>query len=565
MEISPMKKILYIIIAIAAAMLSSCQEPEDLVPAQARNGINSVTAYFLYDDREENEFGSEIDYENGIITIVFPYTYPANTESHLEMDDLKKVKVVAELDDNVVVDPPLLIMDLTRDDNYITVTDQRKQKKTYHIVAEIRKSNLCQILKFELPSINVAGVINEGAKTISLIYDSDIPAMKADAKLSFGASFTGTDPTKTAVAYPVSTPVSLTVVAQDGVTTATYTVSISTPDILDKGMRYGSEKTLWHINLNNLGIGNTLLTGGMAVIKDKVVLNTRGEDLLVLNAETGAKEGTIAIDFKGNLTNFYCTGDLNDNILVCNLVAKDATDNFVIYRIKGVGGTPVKYIDFNTGGKSVGRKISVYGDLDGDAIITAPVYQAGNEFYRWTVTGGALNATPDLVSIADTDLATWTYNCDVVYSSATDVNADYFMSSYASIAGSGDRFHLWMDGKNNTIKYKSPGYSVNWVPNAVDYIVFNGVGFMASITINGFTWGADDVAYLYDTSKNNLDETAWECDKGVYGAFPTNSIANGNQTGDVALRLSEDGYYMYVYFMFSGGQVVKVQFDCLNM
>ena len=246
-------------------------------------------------------------------------------------------------------------------------------------------------------------------------------------------------------------------------------------------------------------------------------------------------------------------------------MTKDATDNFVIYRIKGVGGTQVKYIDFNTGGKSVGRKISVYGDLDGDAIITAPVYQAGNEFYRWTVTGGVLNATQDLVSIADTDLATWTYNCDVVYSSATDVNADYFMSSYASIAGSGDRFHLWMDGKNNTIKYKSPGYSVNWVPNAVDYLVFNGVGFMASITINGFTWGADDVAYLYDTSKNNLDETALECDKGVYGAFPTNSIANGNQTGDVALRLSEDGYYMYAYFMFSGGQVDKVQFDCLNM
>ncbi|MBO4604915.1 MAG: DUF5018 domain-containing protein [Bacteroidales bacterium] len=559
-----MKKILYIIIAIAAAMLSSCQEPEDLVPAQARNGINSVTAYFLYDDREENEFGSEIDYENGIITIVFPYTYPANTESHLEMDDLKKVKVVAELDDNVVVDPPLLIMDLTRDDNYITVTDQRKQKKTYHIVAEIRKSNLCQILKFELPSINVAGVINEGAKTISLIYDSDIPAMKAEAKLSFGASFTGTDPTKTAVAYPVSTPVSLTVVAQDGVTTATYTVSISTPDILDKGMRYGSEKMLWHVNLATLGIGNTLLTGGMAVVGDKIVLNTRDEDMVVLNAETGAKVGTIALDFKGNLANFYCTADNNDNILISNFVAKGSSDKLTVYRLKGIGGAPTKYIEFDSGGLSVGRKISVIGSLDSDAIITAPIYQEGTEFYRWTVTGGVLDPTPAHVVMADENIAAWNYACDIIYSSPTDVTSDYFVASYSAITG-GDRNHLWMDGKTNKIKYMSPNYSGNWVPNAVDYIVFNGASFIVCNTVNAASWGADDVIYLYDLSKNNLDETAWQCEKGVYGSFATNSLVNANYTGDVALRLSNDGYYMYIYFMFSGGQIAKVQFDCLNM
>lgn len=564
MEISTMKKILYIIIAIAAAMLSSCQEPEDLVPAQARNGINSVTAYFLYDDREENEFGSEIDYENGIITIVFPYTYPANTESHLEMDDLKKVKVVAELDDNVVVDPPLLIMDLTRDDNYITVTDQRKQKKTYHIVAEIRKSNLCQILKFELPSINVAGVINEGAKTISLIYDSDIPAMKAEAKLSFGASFTGTDPTKTAVAYPVSTPVSLTVVAQDGVTTATYTVSISTPDILDKGMRYGSEKMLWHVNLATLGIGNTLLTGGMAVVGDKIVLNTRDEDMVVLNAETGAKVGTIALDFKGNLANFYCTADNNDNILISNFVAKGSSDKLTVYRLKGIGGAPTKYIEFDSGGLSVGRKISVIGSLDSDAIITAPIYQEGTEFYRWTVTGGVLDPTPAHVVMADENIAAWNYACDIIYSSPTDVTSDYFVASYSAITG-GDRNHLWMDGKTNKIKYMSPNYSGNWVPNAVDYIVFNGASFIVCNTVNAASWGADDVIYLYDLSKNNLDETAWQCEKGVYGSFATNSLVNANYTGDVALRLSNDGYYMYIYFMFSGGQIAKVQFDCLNM
>ena len=562
MEISLMKKILYIIIAAAAAMLSSCQEPEALIPSESRNGINSVTAYFLYDDREENEFQSEIDYDAGLITVVFPYTYPANSESHLEMADLKKVKLVANLDDNVVVDPPLLIMDLTRDDNFITVTDQKKQKKTYQIVGVIRKSNLCQITKFELPSKNLTGVINETAKTISIIYNDVIGSVLANATLSFGASFQGVDPTVTKCNY--DSPVDLTVVAQDGVTTATYTVSISEPDILSKGMRYGSEKFLWKVNLNNLGIGNSILTGGIAAIKDYVVLNTRGEDMVVLNAETGAKEGTIALDFKGNVKNFYCTGDLNDNILVCNLTPNDG-NVFTVYRIKGIGGAPVKYIEFDAGGAALGRKMSVYGDLDSDAIITAPVYQADNSFYRWKVTGGVLNPTPDLVVIADTDMSAWTYNCDVVYTSATDVEADYLMANYSALPANNDRYHYWMDGKNHVIKYHSPGYSVNWVPNAVDYAVFNGVGFFVSNTINGFDWGQDDIIYLYDLGQNNLDKAVWQCDKGIYGAWPTNQVKNGNQTGDVALRVSNDGFFMYVYFMFSGGQIAKVQFDCLNM
>lgn len=566
MEIMPMKTKILSVISVAALLLGACHQPEDLVPSEARNGINSITASFPDDTREENSFPSEIDYENGLITIVFPYTYPANTSFYLEKSDLRKVRLEANLDDNVYVEPPLLYMDLTRDDNVITVTDQKKNKKQYRIVAEIRKSNLCAITKYDIPSMNLTGVINEGAKTISFIYDSDIAPVLADVKMSFGAKFDGTDPTKTPVGYSTTTPTDVTVVAQDGVHKATYSVSISAPDILSKGMRYGSEKFLWSVNTFELGVGDALLMGGMAALKDHIVLNTRDQDLVVLNAETGAKEGTIALPFKSNLTNFYCTADNADHILVCNLTPNDG-NVFKIWRIDGIAGTPVSYLEFDAGGASLGRKISVYGDIDGDAIITAPVYQGTNSFYRWTVTGGTLNTTPDIVTIAQADMSLWNYNCDVVYTSATDVTADYMMSAYSALTNvdSGNRYHFWMDGKNNTVRYHSPGYSVNWVPNAVDYVVFNGVGFMLSITINGFDWGADDVVYLYDLSQDNLDEPAWESDKGVYGSWANQSKKNANQTGDVALRVSDNGVFMYVYYLFTGGKVGKVQFDCLNM
>ena len=65
MEISPMKKIFYAIIFVAAALLTACQEPEALVPSEARHGINSITASFPDDLSEENEFPSEIDYDAG--------------------------------------------------------------------------------------------------------------------------------------------------------------------------------------------------------------------------------------------------------------------------------------------------------------------------------------------------------------------------------------------------------------------------------------------------------------------------------------------------------------------
>ena len=565
MEMSLMKKIFYIIIALAAAALSACQEPEALIPSESRNGLNSITASFPGDNREENEFQAEIDYDARVITIVFPYTYPANSASHLEKSDLTKVKLVASLDDNVVVEPPLLFMDLSRDDNEITVIDQRKERKVYKVLAEIRKSNLCEITKFRIPALNVDGVINQTTKVISVIYDSLIGEQVADITLSFGASFVGADPTVTAQSY--DNPVDITVVAQDGVTQATYTVVADTPDILEQGMRPGSEKFLWKLNMNSLGIGNSLLTGGMAVIKDYVVLNTRNEDMVVLNAETGEKTGTIALDFKGSLSNFYCTGDLNDNILICNLVPNDG-NVFTVYRIKGIDGVPAKYIEFDAGGAALGRKISVYGDLDGNAIITAPVYQGGREFYRWTVTGGVLNPTPDHVVIADTSIGAWTYNCDVVYSSATDVNADYFLASYAPMSfleAPETRSHLWMDGGSHTIKSYSAGINQNWVPNAADYTLFNGVGFFLANSANAASWGQDDMVYLYDLSLGNLDEPVWRCEKGVYGSFPTNNVANGNSTADVALRVSDDGFFMYVYFMFSGGQMAKVQFDCINM
>lgn len=556
----------YFAVALSALFMASCQQPDFKVSeAEATKAINSITASFIDDTSEENHFKSEIDYDNHVITIVFPYTYPANTKYNLTEDDLKKVKVVANLDDNCFIEPSILIMDLTQD-NIITVINQKKERTDYIVRGEIRKSKACAVTAFKLVDENLVGVVNESTKVISIIKDEAPAKQLAEVELSFGATITGTDPTKVACDY--SKDVKFTVTAQDGKTTAEYTVKVQLPSTLEKGMRPGSGKILWNNKIvDTYAPATPLMMTSMAVIKDYIVLNTRNEDMMVVNRKTGAKEGTIKLPFKSSLGNFKATGDSSDNILVTNLDSKE----IVVYRIKGINGTPTEYIRYNVGGKSYGRGISVIGSLDKDAVITMPRFEdAGWYFLRWTVTGGVLNTEPELVTInSSVNAGGWVYNCDVVATDPSNPKSDYFVNSYAKLTGGTtanvDRGTIWIDGATNKDKCHSPYTSSNWVRNALDYVKFNGVGYLIANSVNSFTWGADDMIYLYDLGDANLDNIVWKSEVGIYGSMSNINQANGNACSDVALRLSDNGYYMYAYFFFAGGQLVCVQFDCLDM
>lgn len=120
-------KILSIISVIAFLMgISACHSPEEFNPTVERNIINNLTASFPDDDSDDNSFTSEIDYTNHVITVVFPYNYPKLSDNVLQLSDLKKMRVIADLDNNVYVYPTLLFMDMTKD-NFITVKDQTAQ------------------------------------------------------------------------------------------------------------------------------------------------------------------------------------------------------------------------------------------------------------------------------------------------------------------------------------------------------------------------------------------------------------------------------------------------------
>lgn len=553
-----MKKITATLAILTAFLifLIGCQQVEDLTPSVARYGINSLSASFYGDESSENSFSSEIDYVNGIITVVFPYNYPRTSQNVLTMDALKNVRIDANLDDNVTVSPSLLYMDLTQE-NFITVTDQTKSKKEYKVVAEIRKSAEARITDFSLNTVGISGIIDEENKTISLISIEPIGEVPAEVSISHGATISP-DPRTTPLNYDQE--VTLTVTAQNGVNKVVYTVRKDVPNKVDRGMRNGSAKILWSKKLqSDLGITTLHNTTSLAVTKDYVVVNTRNEPGMLLDRKTGAKVGTMPNmgSIQGGLTNFFATADDGDNILISNLAPNAGT--YKVWRFKGVNASPELYIDW-TSSPSLGRKLSIKGSLDGDAIITAALMGDAMSFARWQVKDGVLlSQTPQIVAINGLGGAWWN-NADVVASDPSDPTADYFVSYYAM-----PRKFAWVDGKTNSVKAFGPEISGNWIQNAADYTHFNGNSYAVNMSINSFTWGSDDKVYLHDASATTtFIEPIWETPIGTYGG-KDNGGTNANGTGDAILKVSSDGYYMYLYFMFTNGCVVCVQYDCIDM
>jgi len=416
--------------------------------------------------------------------------------------------------------------------------------------------------------LGLSGVINESTKTISLVAIDDLEPATADLTLSYHATISP-DPRTEALDYDNN--IVLTVTAHDGVTTSQYTVKKEIPNKLPYGIRSGSAKLMFAKQLKaDVGITVDNLTGGMAVTNDYVILNTRNAPSIYLNARTGEVAGQIDLGpITGSLTNFYSTADDNGNIFVCNLAPNDGT--FKVWKLTSVTSTPELFIEWTGSTLAVGRKLSIQGSVDNNAIITAPVLGAvGQTFARWTVVNGTLTSQiPDLITMSGLTKG-WTTNCDIVYSSDNDVTSDYFVASYS------DNTFAWVNGGTNVVSKSLDPISVNYIENAVDYIAFNNAKYATLNWVNSFTWGAADAVWLLDVSSDdnfsgNLETrtcnaVVWECDRDKYGAKGVSPVvANGNGTGDVALRVSDNGYYMYLYFMFTNGYVVGYQFDCIDM
>ena len=504
------------------------------------------------------------------------------SDNLLSLGVLTDAKMTAVLANNVVIKEPLLRMDLTQE-NKITVVDQVKKEHTYIITGKIVKLSECEILDFSIPALNLAGIVKPAQQTVSVLAVDELPKTLAAVTLSPHATISP-DPRVEELDY--NKELEFTVTAHDGKTKKTYKVNKEIPPKRETGMRIGSEKIIFEKQfVADLGITTADMTTGLAVSGDYLIINTRAEDAMVLNRFTGEQVGSMAIDaIKGTTTNFYMTSDDDGNLLFCNLTPNDGT-TFKIWTATGINETPSLYIEHDasyiddkgeTQGNSHGRKISIQGSLNSDAVITAPFYGPLNtQFLRWVVKGGQLvSAEPETIVVQG--MATgWTTNADICYVDPSETS-DYFIHAYSGNSLS------WITGSTNTLKAGLNKMSVNFVPNAVDIMKFNGGTYLVTNQLNSFSWGGADFVWLLDVSTTDNYSGGLDADYNADSKPKSNAVlwqtyhtygpraipgapVNANYNSDVCLAPSADGYYMYMYFMFCNGYVVGVQFDCLDM
>jgi len=558
-----MKKIIRYTLAglLLAVTFSSCQKPDYVEP----NDKSEIADFYATLDGSGRErlFNSRIS--NDTVYVDIDYYYPINSDDEV---DLSKVLLKASIPVDSRIEPSLEgISDLTKPIN-ISVIAGDGSSKQYVIVAN-KKGNT-DIVRASINFEDQTGVPQEVDAIIvgNVVNFSIVPGTQlVNPKLTYSLNKHAQGSITNGSTINLATDLPFTVTSA-GDAKRTYSLKAVDAVKLPKGIRANSAKIMFAKKLNaDLGITVNNMTNSLAVVGKHLVLNTRGENSVYINAFTGEKMGAIELgDKKGGLKNFNNTSDDAGNFFLNNLVPNDG-NVFKLYRATSVDAPLVPYIEWDAAGKKLGRRVSIIGDVTKNALITAPFHGEGDKtFARWQVTNGALvSNTPTIVTISDYQ---WSNNnIDIIYTNPLDPTNEYYGVGYS------DNRLARFNGVTNSVAANLERLEPNFIAISVDFINFNNGKYVAYNHINSFDWGSADQVFLIDTeggfsgnpSLATTPGLVWAAPKGTYGRSGTLQPANANGTGDVIMAVSDNGFYLYLYFMFTNGYVVGVQYDCVDL
>lgn len=230
---------LYIFAGLATMFaLGSCVGEDPVGPTADRAGITSLTAYFTsgtYKDKVAKAWTVDNSAEITDYVIPIPWYYPEESDS-TTAKYMTAMKVVAIVENNCTIDPPITTLDLTKK-NAFTYTDPYGTKKQITISGQMTKSDKCAIKAFMASPGDLSGVIDEDSKTISLVTAADLSEATAEVTMSPHATISP-DP---AQVHNFNDGFKFTVTADNGTSTAVYTIKKQVPAKLANGYRKNSE------------------------------------------------------------------------------------------------------------------------------------------------------------------------------------------------------------------------------------------------------------------------------------------------------------------------------------
>lgn len=522
-----------------------CQNP-DAFTRSTNTGISNVQATL------SNGTGSFVT--EGVapygdtIKLILPYYYPEVSSTETTVSSLI---VSATLPNSTTVSPKLGLMDLTQPVK-ITVTASNGDVVHHILTAVRRKSDKATIEKFTLAS-GLEGAINETDKKVFLITLDNIAVQSATVVLAPHATITP-DPS---LPLDYSKPQTFTVTSNSG-KKAVYIVQIGTPNKAAVG--FTSTKVLWTKKLTELYEYADYLQIGIAVSGTHLIIPTSNEwagttEIPYYSSVDCSHEGTLNVTGLSGAI-FQVANDSQGHILA-NTMAWLYGPNIDIWKWNSVTDTPVKLISwaptdagiiYNADQAwtiTVGRKLCVQGDLNGNAVIYA-TEGCSNLVFRWTVVNGVVESqTPEIIN---TGLANWGVVAKAEGTGPLKTN-DYVL------CGNGLKPLLF---NATTQKGAFPDGKVRNFCFASKYFEFNNAKYLSIADSDDAT--DSGLFYIFDVSTNFPDSQ-------VYVSAAINATTpNANATGDIAVGpVSANGFTRTVYCVISNSAVVAYEINCMEI
>ncbi len=495
---------------------------------------------------------------DSVLEVDIPWYYPDGTTKVTSTDSLI---ITGTIPNSSYLSPAFGLTSFNSPKTY-TVRAQDGSTKQYTIKVVRKKSSKAEITSFTLKEANISGVV---AKTNVIIpfTNVDLSNQTATVELSNYATISP-DPS---VARDYTDSVKYTVTAQDG-TQVVYTVKLGTPVKLAKG--FGTVKTLWTKSSGDLGFVDYQQIS-IAVSGDYFVLPNSnewasGSSAKYYSTKTGAYAGDFNVTGVDGL--YAVANDTSGHIVGINNLY--AGNNVCLYKWDNATAAPV-LLARSSGWASVasafyGRKISVYGDLTGNAVIMATTdgsnTGAANNVLQWRVRNGAIvSQDPTVITYSKP----YDYVAKAVPTGPLGTEGYYFCSNSPS----------FMDYVNGTGNSPAFSFASDWISSprgstpALTYFEFNNAKYAAVTDASAYS----SAMHIFNVTDPSLITTS--SSSSSYNSFHVYDGSSGyvgcvdpnlNVTGDIAVGpVSADGFTRTVYFLVTNGGVVAYQLSCLDL
>ena len=562
-----MKRIYYLLIVSALALISSCQKPEYVEPGVERQGITSLTAYFTSGKFVDQALArlDVTDPEADVYVIPIPWFFPEESDDVTTIH-MTKVRVRAELAPSCKIDPPLTILDLTQE-HHFTYTNAQGESRPITITGRRVKSSNAKVMTFKLvdPYL-VEGFINDDTKEIYLFATDDLNGFSAEAVASAHA----TVKEDLTVKKNYNEGQVVTMVAHDG-TEHEYKIVKKYPTKIPYGFRQESVRQLFNFEpVSRLGFPEYTVTvnPSLAYADNSVVMCFGdGKAPVYLDALTGVKKGEINL---GSANPGSVTNDEGGNLIITSHV--DAKGIVEIYKTKSVTQAPVLFHSFeNATDVPVGYHVKVHGNIDTDAVITlthegvAGVTET-SKYTRVVVSGGAVVSTEtiDLAGLGLSWGAAPTNAAKVVPVSARPedgVMLCYYSDNTISYVNGNGAIAAQLNLQN--APFEANG---NYNSNIMEAKTYNNATYAIHLTTSHFPmWGVGPKLNVFDiTSPTSIKDGTTVLSNSNIEWYQT--AAAGCAAADVVAGASADGFKIYIfYYDHNAGVIGGYVADCINI